>query len=59
MTQKPTSSPRAGGAAIALCAVLGVVVGTIAHQPSIGFVGGVAAGAAIAVAIWLRDRRRH
>jgi len=58
MTNKPSPSPVAGGAAIALCAIAGVVAGSIMGQPSLGFVGGVGAGAAIAVAIWLWDRAR-
>lgn len=58
MSSKPPSSPMAGGAAIALCSILGVVIGAIKGQPSIGFLAGVGTGAAIAVAIWLWDRAR-
>ncbi|RJF91522.1 hypothetical protein [Sphingomonas cavernae] len=59
MTQKPSSTPLAGGAAIALCAILGVVIGAVAGQPSMGFLGGVGLGVAIAVATWLWDKRRR
>lgn len=59
MTNKRSSSPVAGGAAIAICAIAGVVVGSIARQPSLGFIAGVAIGVAIAVSIWLWDRGRR
>ena len=55
----PRSRPSAaGGVLIALGAVAGTVVGYIQWQPTIGFLIGTAAGAALAVAIWLRDRAR-
>jgi len=51
-------SPRAGGFVIAVGAIGGALVGTFTSQPSLGLVLGVAAGTAIAIAIWLADRRR-
>jgi hypothetical protein len=53
----PTNSPRAGGCAIALLALVGAVIGNIYHQPSIGLIAGVGLGAAIALGLWLKDRR--
>lgn len=52
----PPSSPAAGGFPIALGAIGGTMVGLAAGQPTIGFLGGLALGIAIAIAIWLRDR---
>ena len=48
---------RAGGAIIALAILAGAVGGIVAGQPSIGFLAGAALGVAIALLIWLRDRR--
>lgn len=48
--------PRAGGAAIALLAIAGVVIGNHYGQATIGFLAGVALGAAIALLVWWRDR---
>jgi hypothetical protein len=50
--------PRAGGAAIALLALGGVIVGNHYGQASIGLIAGLAAGGAIALATWLIDRNR-
>lgn len=47
---------RAGGVWIALGAVAGSIIGLYARQPSLGLLGGIAAGAAVATAMWLRDR---
>ena len=43
---------------IAIGAIVGTVAGALSGQPSIGLLGGFAAGVAIAIVIWLRDRRR-
>ncbi|MGN6268372.1 MAG: hypothetical protein ACTHM0_00585 [Sphingomonas sp.] len=53
----PTRSPAAGGCLIAIAVMAGVVVGLFVHQPTIGFLGGLAVGIAAAVAVWLVDRR--
>lgn len=54
----PRKRPSAaGGALIALGALAGFVIGYVERQPVAGLVIGVAAGAALAIAIWLRDRR--
>jgi len=55
-----TSSDRstaAGGCLIALAVLIGVVAGLFAHQPTIGFLVGLAGGVLAAVAVWLVDRR--
>jgi hypothetical protein len=53
---KPTRrNSLAGGCLIALCVVAGVVWGAYAHQPSIGFLIGLAVGLALSILIWLFD----
>jgi hypothetical protein len=49
---------QAGGAILAIAIIAGAVAGTMAGQPSIGFLTGTAAGILIAVLIWLNDRRK-
>ena len=51
-----TPSPSAGGAPIALGAIGGAAIGFIRHQPTICFLGGLAAGIAVALLIWWRGR---
>ena len=50
----PTST--AGGFPIAVGAIGGTVLGVFAHEPTIGFLAGLAAGIAFAIVIWLRGR---
>lgn len=45
-----------GGAPLALLIITGVVVGGLLGQPSIGLLVGAAAGIALAVLIWWRNR---
>lgn len=52
------SQSRAGGIFIVLAILIGVVIGIVVGQPSAGVVGGTLVGAAIAIGVWLRDRRR-
>lgn len=52
------SSPAAGGAILALTIMAGSIIGLVTHQPTIGFLIGLAIGVAAASALWLRDRRR-
>lgn len=55
----PAHPPRAaGGALIALCVMVGSIVGLAIHQPTICFLIGLAIGVAAAIVIWLIDRRR-
>jgi len=55
--QSSKRPPRAGGAAIALLAIGGVVIGNHFGQASIGLLAGLGSGAAIALGLWLADRR--
>ena len=49
---------QAGGAILAIAIIAGAVAGTMVGQPSIGFLVGAAAGIALAVLVWLNDRRK-
>jgi len=51
-------NPAGGGIFIALGAIGGVVVGRLYGQTSLGLIGGVATGIAIALLIWWRESRR-
>lgn len=55
--QSSKRPPRAGGAAIALLALAGVVIGNHYGQASIGLLVGLGSGVAIAVGLWLLDQR--
>lgn len=56
MSAKPPAS-RAAGAIIALTTIAGAVIGNAEGQPSLGMVIGFAIGAAVAVGLWVYDRR--
>lgn len=58
MTSKKPPAPRAAGAIIALGLLAGTLIGIFLHQPSLGFLVGLALGSAIAIGLWLMDRRR-
>jgi hypothetical protein len=49
---------QAGGSILAISIIAGTVAGTVARQPSIGFLIGTAAGLLMLTVMWLRDRRR-
>lgn len=49
------SGKNAGGFFIAAGCIAGTIGGGLLGQPSIGFLGGLAAGAAIAIAMWYFD----
>ena len=51
-------SAQAGGFFIFAGLMAGVVIGLIYDEPSMGMVGGLAAGIAVAVVVWLLDRRK-
>ena len=56
----PPPPPRmAGGALLAAGILGGVVIGSAAGQPSLGFLLGLAVGLAGIIAVWLVDRRRR
>ncbi len=48
---------RAGGSLLAISIIVGVLAGTVAGQPSIGFLLGVAAGLVMLGYVGLSDRR--
>lgn len=54
----PHKRPFAGGFLIVLGIMVGVVAGLIAKQPTIGFLVGGGIGAALALALYLRDQNR-
>ncbi|MEI5686986.1 MULTISPECIES: hypothetical protein [Sphingomonas] len=56
MAETPPSA--AGGILVAICSIGGAIVGLIQGQVTIGFLAGLAIGAAGAIAVWLRDSRR-
>lgn len=58
MTDPSPTSPAGGGCLLAICVILGALLGVVFHQISAGIVGGIVVGAAIAVALWMKDRPR-
>lgn len=57
-TMKDTKNPVSGGFAIGLGALLGGLWGVHSGQAIVGLAGGIAIGSAVAVLVWLVDRRR-
>lgn len=49
-------SSQAGGCLLIACIFVGVIVGLMRGQPSLGFLIGTAFGAAVAVLVWVLDR---
>lgn len=58
MDRKPSSTPIAGGALLALSMIAGSVIGVLRGQPSVGFIAGLGIGIVLLVAIALIDRAR-
>lgn len=56
---EPGSNKNAGGFFLAMGCILGVVVGSLLGQPSMGFIGGLLAGGLVAIAIWYFDRKNN
>ena len=56
-SKPPARNPIAGGALIAIGAMGGAVIGLSRGEVTAGFLIGVGAGAAIALIIWVLDRR--
>jgi len=54
----PVRASMSGGFPIAIGAIGGAAVGFLVGQPTACFFVGVALGVAVAVVIWLIDRRR-
>jgi hypothetical protein len=59
MAHPQSGFPRAGGFLLALSILLGVVVGSLLNQPSIGFIAGTGIGLLLLLAVWLSDRSRR
>lgn len=57
MSNEPRN-PKAAGAPLALAIILGATIGGMVGQSTIGVLVGTGAGAALAIAVWLVDRRR-
>ena len=57
MTSTSSSAGAAGGALIALGAIVGAFGGAIAGQATAGFLVGTATGIGLATLMWLRTRR--
>jgi hypothetical protein len=57
MTRPTRSFSRAGGSLLAISIIVGTVAGTIARQPSVGFLVGLAAGLVMLGYIFLADRK--
>ena len=54
---RPASRPaNAGGFLLAAALIVGTGIGLVFGEPSIGFLAGLAVGAASALLIWLRGR---
>ena len=58
MARPSSRSPLAGGFLIAVGVTVGVIAGIALRQPTQGFLVGLSSGIAMAVAVWLIDRRR-
>lgn len=59
MSGTENNRPRlAGGIFVALGLLIGAIVGIAMNQPSAGMIAGFGIGAAIALIIWLFDRKR-
>jgi hypothetical protein len=57
MNDSPSRSPLGGGVLIAVGAIIGAFGGAFFGESSRGFFAGLAAGAVLAIIVWLRDRR--
>ncbi|MGK6356857.1 hypothetical protein ACMGDH_16715 [Sphingomonas sp. DT-207] len=58
MANTPSRAPLAGGSLLAFSLIAGTIIGASRGQASLGFVGGLAVGVALLVAVWLIDRAR-
>lgn len=54
----PNLNPRAGGCFLTLCIIGGAFVGLGMGNPMKGILAGTALGSALALVLWLLDRRR-
>jgi|GEM_PF-411089 len=56
---RPPKRSNGGGVFIALLTIAGAIIGGLMGQPSIGMLSGIALGVAIAVTLWLVERKRQ
>ena len=54
-----TRKPMAGGFPWMLAILIGTVWGVVAGKPMLGVLAGTAAGAGIAILVWMIDGRRR
>ena len=54
---RSAKNPAAGGVIMAITTTVGAIWGAREGQPSAGLLAGLGVGAAIAVVVWLLDRR--
>jgi hypothetical protein len=57
MDEQNRNQGRAGGVFIALGALAGAGIGIAYREPSLGLIMGVAGGGAVAILLWLANRR--
>ncbi|MFD1787777.1 hypothetical protein ACFSC3_09340 [Sphingomonas floccifaciens] len=55
--QLPRRRSSGMGGPFVILLILGIAVGVAMRQPTLGFLGGTAAGIAVGVLLYLRDRR--
>ena len=58
MASSSSRNPMAGGFLLAVSLIVGVLVGVVRGQASVGFVAGLGVGVALLLAVWLIDRIR-
>lgn len=56
---QPSRTPMAGGFLLALSILVGVCVGVVERQASIGFLSGLGVGLVLLGLVWLLDRRQR
>ncbi|WP_109807571.1 hypothetical protein [Sphingosinithalassobacter portus] len=54
-----TPNSISGGFPLAVCVIVGAIAGFLSGEPSMGLMIGAAIGIAIALTIWVVDRRRQ
>lgn len=57
MDEQNRNQGRAGGVFIALGAIAGAGIGVAYREPSLGLIMGLAGGGAVAILLWLANRR--
>lgn len=58
MPDQTSNASRAGGFIIAVTTLAGAIIGVKLGEPSIGMIAGFGSGVAVAVGLYLYDRRR-